>query len=209
MANDPACSKHPNADNSEDAQIATTLSNVNEHLLTGKKLGFAFTSMLLALLRTSLVHSISGWITNKYTVIALDQNILSTALPRIASDFNAVSFIRLPSRRQTVNTWTQFSQQGWIAASFVLTQTAFILFLSQILRVYPAKYVLLGSVVVFEIGSLLSGAAPNVNTLIGGRSISGVGAAGVLTGILQVMAQATRLEDQPMLFSLFESVFAL
>jgi len=69
--------------------------------------------------------------------------------------------------------------------------------------------VLLTSVVIFEVGSVLCGAAQDVNTLIGGRSLSGVGAAGILTGILQVMAQATRLEDRPRLFSLFESVFAL
>lgn len=134
----------------------------------------AFTSMLLALL-----------------LIALDQTILSTALPRIASDFNA------------------FSQQGWIAASFVLTQTAFILFFSQVLRVFPAKYVLLACIVIFEVGSAICGAAQDVNMLIGGRALSGVGAAGILVGILQVMAQATRLEDRPTLFSLFESVFAL
>jgi MFS family permease len=69
--------------------------------------------------------------------------------------------------------------------------------------------VLIVSVVIFEVGSALCGAAPNINTLIGGRALSGVGAAGILTGILQVMAQATRLEDRPTLFSLFESVFAL
>ncbi|KAL2827793.1 major facilitator superfamily domain-containing protein [Aspergillus cavernicola] len=146
----------------------------NSYLFTGKKLSIAFAAMLLALF-----------------LIALDQTILSTALPRIASDFNA------------------FSQQGWVAASFVLTQTTFILFFSQVLRVYPAKYVLIASVVIFAVGSALCSASQNVHTLIGGRALSGVGAAGILTGILQVMAQATRLEDRPTLFSLFESVFAL
>ncbi|KAK2594895.1 hypothetical protein QQS21_007394 [Conoideocrella luteorostrata] len=174
MANHPTCSQHSEVGNANDAPIATSSSVGDSHLMTGKKLAIAFTARLLALL-----------------LIALDQTILSTALPRIASDFNA------------------FSQQGWVAASFVLTQTTFILFFSQLLRVYPAKYVLIVSVVIFEVGSALCGAAQNVNTLIGGRSVSGVGAAGVLTGILQVMAQATRLEDRPMLFSLFESVFAL
>ena len=96
-----------------------------------------------------------------------------------------------------------------MAASFVLTHTAFILFLSQVLCVYPAKHVLSASVAIFEVGSALCGAAQDVNTLISGRALSGVGAAGILTGILQVMAQATRLEDRPTLFSLFESVFAL
>lgn len=174
MADDAARSQHSELDNANDAPIVIPSSVDDSHLLTGKKLSVAFAAMLLALL-----------------LIALDQTILSTALPRIASDFNA------------------FSQQGWVAASFVLTQTAFILFFSQVLRIYPAKYVLIASVVIFEVGSALCGAAQDVNTLIGGRALSGVGAAGILTSILQVMAQATRLEDRPTLFSLFESVFAL
>ncbi|KAJ5455266.1 Major facilitator superfamily domaingeneral substrate transporter [Penicillium sp. IBT 31633x] len=173
MAKNDTRSQHSELDNANNTQIMVSSSRDDNHLLTGRKLSIAFAAMLLALL-----------------LIALDQTILSTALPRIASDFNA------------------FSQQGWVAASFVLTQTTFILFFSQVLRVYPAKYVLIASVVIFEVGSALCGAAQDVNTLIGGRALSGVGAAGILTGILQVMAQATRLEDRPTLFSLFESVFA-
>lgn len=44
----------------------------NSDILTGKKLAIVFASMMLALL-----------------LIALDQTILATALPRIASDFDA------------------------------------------------------------------------------------------------------------------------
>lgn len=83
------------------------------------------------------------------------------------------------------------------------------MFFSQVLRIYPGKYVLLASVAIFEIGSAVCGGARNVNTLIGGRALSGVGAAGVLTSMLQIMVQVTRLEDRPMLFGFFESVFAL
>lgn len=90
-----------------------------------------------------------------------------------------------------------------------MTQTAFILFFSQLLRLYPAKYVLLTAVVIFEVGSAICGAAQDINMLIGGRALSGVGAAGILTAMLQVIAQATRLEDRAMLFGWFESVFAL
>lgn len=174
MTDKAAHSQHAGHGDITDVMIVPPSSVGDSHLLIGKKLYVAFTAMLLALF-----------------LIALDQTILSTALPRIASDFNA------------------FSQQGWVAASFVLTQTAFILFFAQVLRAFPAKYVLLSSIVIFEVGSALCGAAPDINTLIGGRALSGVGAAGILTGILQFLTQATRLEDRPMLFSLFESVFAL
>ncbi|KAJ7867671.1 major facilitator superfamily domain-containing protein, partial [Mycena olivaceomarginata] len=94
-------------------------------------------------------------------LIALDQTILATALPRIASDFNS------------------FSLQGWVATSFILAQTVFVLFYGQLLRILPAKWVLVSSIVIFEAGSLLCGVAQNVDHLIAGRTVSGLGAAGI------------------------------
>ncbi|KAJ7667212.1 transporter [Mycena rosella] len=143
-------------------------------ILTGKKLVVVFVSLLLSLL-----------------LIALDQTILSTALPRIASDFNS------------------FTLQGWVAASFVLAQTVFILFYGQVLRIFPAKWILIAAITIFEIGSLLCGVSQNVNQLIAGRSVSGLGAAGIFVAMMQVIAQATRLEDRPRLFGLFGAVFGL
>ncbi|KAJ7792046.1 ABC transporter [Mycena olivaceomarginata] len=143
-------------------------------ILTGKKLAIVFVAMLLSLL-----------------LIALDQTILATALPRIASDFGS------------------FSLQGWVATSFVLAQTVFILFYGQILRIFPAKWVLLSSIVIFEVGSLLCGVSQNVDQLIAGRTVSGLGAAGMFVAMFQVIAQATRLEDRPRLFGLFGAVFGL
>ncbi|KAJ6496207.1 ABC transporter [Mycena sanguinolenta] len=143
-------------------------------ILTGRKLAVVFVAMLLSLL-----------------LIALDQTILSTALPRIASDFDA------------------FSLQGWVATSFVLAQTVFVLFYGQLLRIFPAKSVLISSIVIFEIGSLVCGLAQNVDQLIAGRTVSGLGAAGIFVAMLQVIGQATRLEDRPRLFGLFGAVFGL
>ncbi|KAK7044538.1 major facilitator transporter-like protein [Favolaschia claudopus] len=143
-------------------------------ILTGKKLAVVFVAMLLSLL-----------------LVALDQTILSTALPRIASDFN------------------NFSLQGWVATSFILAQTVFILFYGQILRIYAAKWVLITSVVLFEAGSLLCALSQNVDELIAGRTVSGLGAAGIFVSIFQIIAQTTRLEDRPRLFGLFGAVFGL
>ncbi|KAJ6495364.1 ABC transporter [Mycena sanguinolenta] len=143
-------------------------------ILTGRKLAIVFVAMLLSLL-----------------LIALDQTILSTALPRIASDFN------------------NFSLQGWVATSFVLAQTVFILFYGQVLRIYPSKWVLIASIVIFEAGSLLCGLSQNVDQLIAGRTVSGLGAAGIFVAMFPVIAQATRLEDRPKLFGLFGAVFGL
>ncbi|KAJ7500300.1 ABC transporter [Mycena galericulata] len=143
-------------------------------ILTGTKLAIVFVAMLLSLL-----------------LIALDQTILATALPRIASDFQS------------------FSLQGWVSSSFVLAQTVFILFYGQLLRIFPAKWTLLSSITIFEAGSLLCGLSQNVDELIAGRTVSGLGAAGIFVSMIQIISQVTRLEDRPRLFGLFGAVFGL
>ncbi|KAK7013236.1 major facilitator transporter-like protein [Favolaschia claudopus] len=114
-------------------------------------------------------------------LISLDQTILATALPRIASRFQA------------------FSLQGWVATAFILAQTVFILFVGQMTRIYPAKWILVNSIAIFEIGSLL----------IAGRAVSGVGAAGIYVSLVQVLTQVTRLEDRPRLFGVFGATVAV
>ncbi|GAA5851638.1 hypothetical protein JCM9279_002525 [Rhodotorula babjevae] len=140
----------------------------------GKKLAIVMAAQLLALF-----------------VVALDQTILATALPRIASDFDA------------------FSKQGWVSSAFILTQTATILWWGQVLRIYPAKWSLVTAVGIFEVGSAICGGAHNVMTLIWGRAVSGVGAAGIFISMLQIIAQVTALEDRPRIFGLFGAVFGL
>ncbi|KAJ7927821.1 ABC transporter [Mycena leptocephala] len=131
----------------------------------------------------------------------------TTALPRIASDFQS------------------FTLQGWVATSFPLAQTVFLLFYGQVLRIFPAKWVMVTAIIIFEVGSLLCGVSQNVDQLIAGRTVSGVGAAGIcesvsfyltyLTGILsviamlQIVSQVTRLEDRPRLFGLFGASFGM
>jgi MFS family permease len=143
-------------------------------ILTGKKLILVFVAMLLTLL-----------------LIALDQTILATALPRIASDFES------------------FSLQGWVSSSFVLSQTVFLLFYGQLLRIFPAKWTLVCAITLFETGSLVCGVAQNVDMLIAGRTVSGVGAAGIFVAMIQIISQVTRLEDRARLFGAFGAVFGL
>ncbi|KAJ7160168.1 ABC transporter [Mycena filopes] len=143
-------------------------------ILTGAKLAVVFSCMLMAVL-----------------LIALDQTILATALPRIASDFDS------------------FSLQGWISSSFVLAQCVFLLFYGQMLCIFPAKWVMVSAIAMFELGSLVCALAQNVGQLIAGRTISGVGAAGIFVALIQIISQVTRLEDRPRLFGLFGAVFGL
>ncbi|KAJ7237563.1 putative transporter [Mycena haematopus] len=159
-----------NGSSDGDAKI---ISAVPDTILTGGRLTIVFIALMLS------------WL-----LIALDQTILATALPRIASDFNS------------------FSLQGWVATSFVLAQTVFLLFYGQVLRIFPAKFVLIFAIVLFEIGSLVCGVTQSIGQLIAGRVISGVGAAGIYVGVVQVVTQVTRLQDRARLYGFFGAVFA-
>ncbi|KAJ7737382.1 ABC transporter [Mycena metata] len=143
-------------------------------ILTGGKLAIVFICMLCSVF-----------------CVALDQTILATALPRIASDFDA------------------FSLQGWVSTSFILAQSVFLLFYGQLLRIFPAKWVLICAIAIFELGSLVCALAQNVGQLIAGRTVSGLGAAGLFVAMLQIISQVTRLEDRPRLFGFFGALFGL
>ncbi|KAF7345295.1 Major facilitator transporter-like protein [Mycena sanguinolenta] len=161
--------------------------------MTGKKLAVVFVAMILSQM-----------------LLALDQTILATALPRIASvraprSLTALADLKVPS----VQDFDAFSLQGWVATAFILAQSVFLLFYGQVMRIFPAKYVLMISITIFEIGSLLCGVSRNVNELIAGRAISGLGASGMTVSVYQVVVQVTRLEDRPRLFGIFGAVFAI
>jgi MFS family permease len=52
-------------------------------------------------------------------------------------------------------------------------------------------------VTVFSVGSALCGAAPNMNALIVGRVIAGVGGAGVYLGLLNLISINTTIRERP------------
>lgn len=84
-----------------------------------------------------------------------------------------------------------------------LTLFAFNLLFSQWAQLLPSKHVIMFAVVVFEVGSLLCGVAPNMVVLILGRAIAGVGAAGIFTSGMIIIAELTSLHERAKYFGLF------
>jgi MFS family permease len=97
-----------------------------------------------------------------FFLIALDRMIIATAIPTITNDFNSISDI------------------GWYGSAYMLTCAVFNPLFGAIYRFYDVKWVYMASVVLFEAGSALCGAAPTSAAFIAGRAIAGVGAAGML-----------------------------
>lgn len=65
-------------------------------------------------------------------------------------------------------------------------------------KALPLKATFLFSIFVFEIGSLVCGVAPNSPTLIIGRAITGIGAAGIGTGAYTIIAFVAEPRKRPM-----------
>lgn len=64
----------------------------------------------------------------------------------------------------------------------VVSQADSVDFRAAFYAVYDLKILFLASVLLFEIGSVLCGAAPDMNSLIVGRVLAGVGGSGVYIG---------------------------
>ncbi|KAJ2962082.1 hypothetical protein NQZ79_g2784 [Umbelopsis isabellina] len=79
---------------------------------------------------------------------ALDQTIVTTALPKIASEFNALN------------------QISWVGTAYMLTSTAFQPIYGKLADIFGRKHILMLADIIFLIGSILSGAAQSMIMLI-------------------------------------------
>jgi len=91
----------------------------------------------------------------------------------------------------------------------MLCACAFQLPFGKIFTFYTPKYVFLITIVIFEIGSALCGAAPNSVAFIVGRAIAGLGSAGIMSGGIILMLNTLPLAKRPIWMGLFGAVFGV
>lgn len=91
----------------------------------------------------------------------------------------------------------------------MITGASFSLVFGKIYKHYSIKSVFLGSIVLFEIGSAVCGAAPNSIALIIGRAIAGLGSSGIFTGGMMVIVPLIPLHKRPIYYGLFGAVFGI
>lgn len=90
----------------------------------------------------------------------------------------------------------QIDKLTWVGAGFPLGAVAVILPLGYAYGLFEIKTLYLSSIIVFEIGSAVCGAAPTMNALIVGRVIAGAGGAGMYLGVLNYMGTFTTLGER-------------
>ncbi|KAI9293525.1 MFS general substrate transporter [Neoconidiobolus thromboides FSU 785] len=94
-------------------------------------------------------------------IASLDNTIISTAMAKIVSEFNALDSVT------------------WVAGSYLLTSTAIQPLYGKISDIFGRKYTILMALFIFTVGSIVCGAAPNMIVLIIFRAISGIGGGGL------------------------------
>ncbi|KAL4990677.1 major facilitator superfamily domain-containing protein [Aspergillus falconensis] len=124
-------------------------------------------------------------------LISLDTTIVSTAIPRITDEFKTVT------------------DMGWYGSAFFLTLASFQGVWGKIYRYFPLKISYIASMFVFEIGSLICAVAQNSVTLIVGRAIAGVGAAGISSGSYTILAFSARPEKRAAMTGIIGASFAI
>ncbi|KAH8429243.1 uncharacterized protein LDX57_006910 [Aspergillus melleus] len=87
-------------------------------------------------------------------------------------------------------------QLTWVGTGFPLGSVCAILPAAAFYAVFDLKMLFISSVVLFEVGSVLCGAAPNMNALIVGRVLAGLGGSGVYIGILNYFSLCTTNQER-------------
>ncbi len=99
-------------------------------------------------------------------IAMLDQLVVSTALPRIVGELGGLSKL------------------AWVVTAYILTSTIATPLYGKLGDQYGRKRLLMIAIVIFLIGSALSGLSHSIDQLIAFRALQGVGAGGLMVGAL-------------------------
>lgn len=109
---------------------------------------------------------------------ALDISVISTALPSIIHDLGASP------------------AYAWVGNVYFLTATAFQPIYGQTANIFGRRSLTLLATLLFAIGSAVSATAGNINTLIGGRTIQGIGGGGINVLVELIVCDLVPLRDR-------------
>lgn len=114
-----------------------------------------------AMTHRQILVVLGGLLTGMF-LAALDQTLVAVALPTIAGELEAVDLL------------------AWIVTAYLLAATAATPLFGRISDMYGRTRVFQTAIVIFLVGSTLSGLAPSMPLLIGARAIQGIGGGGVM-----------------------------
>ena len=103
----------------------------------------------------------------------------------------------------------QENKLPWISVSYALAGASTTLLWGRLYGLFNIKWIFIASLVIFEAGAAVSGSARDMNTLIGGRVLSGVGAIGAYAGAMTTLAVVTTIQQRPLYISFITIAYGL
>ena len=122
----------------------------------------------------------------------LDNLIVSTALPRIVGDLGGVAHL------------------SWVVTAYILASTITTPFYGKLGDMYGRKTFFIAAIIIFLIGSALSGLSQTMTELIAFRAVQGLGAGGLMVGAMATLGDivAPRERGKYMSYMMVVMMFA-
>jgi EmrB/QacA subfamily drug resistance transporter len=122
---------------------------------------------------------------------ALDQTIVSTALPTIAGDLHGLNHL------------------AWVVTSYLLASTVSTPLWGKLGDLYGRKGFFQLAIIIFLVGSMLSGLSQSMIELIACRAIQGIGAGGLIVGAQSIIGDVIPPRERGRYMGYFGAVFGL
>jgi len=122
---------------------------------------------------------------------ALDQTIVSTALPTIVGDLGGLDHL------------------SWVVTSYLLASTVSTPLYGKLGDMMGRKPIFLAAILIFLAGSMLAGLSQSMGQLIGFRALQGIGAGGLMVGAQAIIADIVPPRERGRYMGLIGSVFAV
>lgn len=149
-------------------------SDSDAPIISKRQLWLIFTGLMLSMVLSSL-----------------DQSIVNTALPQMASDLGGLAHL------------------SWVVTAFMLSSTIANPIYGKLGDMYGRRRLLTASILIFLIASMLCGLAQTMPQLIAFRALQGFGAGGLMTLSQTVISDVVGPRERGRYQGLFTSVFAL
>jgi EmrB/QacA subfamily drug resistance transporter len=120
---------------------------------------------------------------------ALDQTIVATALPRIATELNGLNKL------------------SWVATAYLLTSAVTTPIYGKISDLLGRKKIFQTAIGIFLVGSVLCGVSQTMNQLVIARALQGIGAGGLISLVLAIVGDVITPRQRGRYVGYFTVVF--
>ena len=139
----------------------------------------------------SEIMVIMGALMLSLLLAALDQSIVSTALPKIASDLHGLNKL------------------SWVASSYLIASAIVTPIYGKLGDLFGRKKIFQVSIVIFLLGSALSGLSQTMNQLVFFRALQGLGGGGLIALVLAIIGDVVPPRQRGRYQGYFGAVFGI